>query len=64
MILNALMTSTLFFRTTRHPNSLTEANFYLGVRVPLFHSTSTIAHVPKPLLNVSRMPNTNSAGGL
>ncbi len=25
------MTSTLFFRTTRHPNSINEANYYLGV---------------------------------
>jgi len=31
VILNALMTSTLFFRTTRHPNSLKEANYYMGV---------------------------------
>lgn len=31
LTINAVMTSTLFFRTTRHPNSISEANYYLGV---------------------------------
>ncbi len=37
------MTSTLFFRTTRHPNSLNEGNFYLGV---LFFSLISMLVTP------------------
>ncbi len=45
VILNALMTSTLFFRTTRHPNSINEANYYLGV---LFFSLISMLVRPSP----------------
>lgn len=31
IIITSLMLSTLFFRTTRHPNSIDEANFYAGI---------------------------------
>ena len=31
MVFNSLVVSTLFFRTTLHPNSVQEGNLYLGV---------------------------------
>jgi len=31
VLFNSLVVSTLFFRTTLHPNSAQEGNFYLGV---------------------------------
>jgi len=34
IMLNGLLTAALFFRTTRHPNSLSEAQFYLGEQSP------------------------------
>lgn len=43
VIVNALLTSTLFFRTTRHPNSINEANFYLGA---LFFSLTSMLVSP------------------
>lgn len=44
-IWNAVLVSTLFFRTTRHPTSIDEAGYYLGVGVHRYKSTSHISLV-------------------